>query len=67
MAIVGTAVADNVAWCDAVRRSLELQTSRSTELWTVSEPPALYPHLITLAPQVTDAAVVTVLDPRGVS
>jgi hypothetical protein len=65
--LVAAAVADNVAWCDAVCRSLGLATSRPPGLWAVAQPPPLFPHLITLAPQVTAARVVSELDPRTVS
>lgn len=65
--MVALAVADNAAWCDAVCRSMGLTTSRSPGLWAVAEPPPLYPHLITLVPQVTAAEVVAELDPRTVS
>jgi hypothetical protein len=65
--VVVAAAADNAAWCDAVCRSLGLATSRPPGLWAVADPPPLYPHLITLAPEVTAAEVVSELDSHKVS
>ena len=55
---MAAAVADNVAWCTSVCRSLARPTARTPGLWSVPDPPRWYPHRITVAPEVPASEVV---------
>jgi len=54
---VAAAVADNVAWCEAVCRSLGRPTSRTPAVWSAADPPRWYPHRVSLTPDAPVAAV----------
>ena len=52
--LLGAAVVSNAAWCDAVCRSHGFPGTFSSRLWTSPQHSIrIYPHAITLSPQVT--------------
>ncbi len=59
------AVADNVAWCDLVCRSLGVGTSRSDAMWwCTDDAPPLYPDIITATPDVPLEQLLSLLEER---